>query len=159
MPFYKKLDKQAILLYLLGMIEIIQNISIFVTIGAIVIIIILWVRGLRAERRFRFIRDEDAKKIEALAREREELRNEVIKKLDMLSKREEEQQNVLLDILKRREDRSDQEREDLTNWLDYKATRWQNEIEDRFSERIGRLQQDIEELKSRLDRLEKKNES
>jgi hypothetical protein len=131
-----------------------QFISMFVSIIAITIVIILWILKIRAEKRFKFVRGEDLKKIEAMAKEREELRGEMIRKLDLLAEKDKDQESILLSIFKQREDRFKQEQEDITNWLEYKVTKWQNEIEDRFSARFDRLFQDIEGIKTRLDRLE-----
>ncbi|MEK9148423.1 MAG: hypothetical protein AAB267_00090 [Candidatus Desantisbacteria bacterium] len=137
-----------------GMIEKLQFISIFVSIIAVITVVILWILRVRAEKRFQFVRAEDLKTIEGMAKEREELRNAMIKKLDLLAEKDKDQENILLNIFKQREERSKQEQEDLTNWLEYKAAKWQHEIEDKFSARFDRLFQDIESIKTRLDRLE-----
>ncbi|MDI6752051.1 MAG: hypothetical protein QME07_04245 [bacterium] len=137
-----------------GVIEKLQFVSVFVSIIAVITVIILWILKIRAEKTFQFVRAEDTKKIEALAKEREELREEMIKKLDLLAEKDKDQENILLHIFKQREERSKQEQEDLTNWLEYKAAKWQHEIEDKFSARFDRLFLDIEAIKTRLDRLE-----
>jgi hypothetical protein len=135
-------------------IEKLQFASMFVSIIAIIIVVILWILKIRAEKRFQFVRGEDLKKIEVMAKEKEELRDGVIRKLDLLAEKDKDQENILLSIFKQREDRSKQEQEDLTNWLEYKAAKWQSEIEDKFSARFDRLFQDMEGIKTRLDRLE-----
>lgn len=137
-----------------GIIEKLQFISIFVSIVAVITVIILWILRMRAEKKFQFVRAEDLKKIDVMIKEKEELRGEVIKKLDLLAEKDKDQESILLSIFKQREERDKQEQEDLSNWLEYKAAKWQHEIEDKFTARFDRLFQDIESIKTRLDRLE-----
>ena len=137
-----------------GIIEKLQFISMFISVIAVITVIILWILRIRAEKRFLFVRSEDLKKIEVMAKEREELRGEMIKKLDLLAEKDKDQESILLSIFKQREEKGKQEQEDLANWLEYKAAKWQHEIEDKFTARFDRLFQDIESIKTRLDRLE-----
>ncbi|MEW6007411.1 MAG: hypothetical protein AB1595_04565 [bacterium] len=137
------------------MIEFIRNISIFVSIFAILAAVILGIRGMLQEKRFKFVRDEDAKKIESLAKEREELKKELIEKLDMLAKSSDIERNTLLEIIKRRDEKGEEEKEDLTNWLEYRMTRMQDEIENRIKDRLNRILLQIEDINARLLKLEK----
>jgi len=137
------------------MFDFIREISIFVSVGAIIVIIILWVRTIFQEKRFRFIRESDAKRIEDLAREREELRKELIAKLDMLSKSSDLERNTLLEIIKRKDDKREEEREDLINWLEYRMTRMGEEIENKIKDRLARILIQIEDINTRLLKIEK----
>ncbi|MEW6102964.1 MAG: hypothetical protein AB1630_03960 [bacterium] len=137
------------------MIEFIRSISIFVSLFAIIAAVILIIRSMLQEKRFKFVRQEDAKKIETLSKEREELKKELIEKLDMLAKSSDLERNTLLEIIKRRDEKGEEEKEDLTNWLEYRMTRMQDEIENKIKDRLTRILLQIEDINARLLKLEK----
>ncbi len=126
-----------------------------ISVVAISIACILWIRGIIREKRFKFVRIEDEKKIESLAREREELKKELIDKLDILSKSSDLERNTLLEIIKRRDEKGEDEKEDLTNWLEYRMTRMAEEIESKIKDRLNRILLQIEDINTRLLKLEK----
>lgn len=130
-------------------------IPIGVSVIAISIAFILWIRNITQEKRFRFVRAEDSKKIEDLAKEREQLKRELIEKIDMLSKSSDVEKNTLLEIIKRKDEKKEEEREDLTNWLEYRMTRMEEEMENKTKDRLNRILLQIEDINTRLLKLEK----
>lgn len=126
-----------------------------ISIIAISTAFILWIKSIIQERKFRFIRAEDAKKIEDLAKEREELKRELISKLDMLSKSSDVERNTLLEIIKRKDETKEEERENLTNWLEYRMTKMGEEIENKIHDRLNRILITLEDINARLLKLEK----
>lgn len=133
----------------------ISSIPLGISIFAIIIAFVLWIRSIIQEKRFKFIRAEDAKKIESLAKEREELKRELIEKIDMLSKNSDVERNTLLEIIKRKDETRENEREDLTNWLEYRMTRIKDDIENKMQDRLNRIFLQLEDINTRLLKLEK----
>lgn len=133
-------------------------IPVSISIVAIIVAFILFLKGIIQEKRFKFIRAEDTKKIEDLAKEREELKRELIEKIDMLSKSSNSERGVLLDIIKRKDEKKEDEKEDLTNWLEYRMTRMEEGIENRIREKFARVLLQIEDINKRLLKLEGKSD-
>lgn len=129
-----------------------------ISIIAVTIAFILWLKDIIRERKFRFIRAEDSKKIENLAKEREELKRELVSKLDMLLKSSNAERNTLLEIIKRKDETKEEERENLTNWLEYRMTRMKEEIENKIHDKLSRIFLTLEEINARLLKLEKRSD-
>ncbi len=148
------------------MMQILQ--IIFSSIGCIAIVMFLVLFYIEAKRHhreskeYRFLRDKDTQTIMNLTKEREALREDITNKLSALTSKEEERQNLLFDILRRLEDKEKGREEDLMNWLEFKAKKWQEQIDDRVSERINKFQTEISNLNKKIAALESglvKNES
>ncbi|MFH1562034.1 MAG: hypothetical protein ABIF11_01250 [Nitrospirota bacterium] len=154
------------------MVQILQIIFSLIGCVAIVMFLILFYieakRHHRESKEYRFIRDKDTQTIMSLTKEKETLREEITSKLSTLTSKEEERQNLLFDILRRLEDKEKGREEDLMNWLEFKAKKWQEQIDDRVTERINKVQADIANLNKKIagieaclveGKLESKNES
>lgn len=144
------------------MIQILQ--VIFSLIGCMAIIVFLVLFFIEAKRHhketneYKFLRDKDTETIMTLTKEKENLKEEITTKLSLLTNKEEERQNLLIDILHRLEDKEKGREEDLMNWLEFKAKKWQDQIDDRINERINRFQNDFFDLKKKLAKIEEKLE-
>lgn len=142
------------------MIQILQ--IIFSSIGCVAIVMFLVLFYIEAKRHhreskeYRFLRDKDTQTIMNLTKEKETLKEEITSKLSALTGKEEERQNLLFDILRRLEDKEKGREEDLMNWLEFKAKKWQEQIDDRVSERINKLQTEISNLNKKIAGMEEK---
>ncbi|MDI6734932.1 MAG: hypothetical protein QME42_01850 [bacterium] len=140
------------------MIQILQ--IIFSSIGCIAIVMFLVLFYIEAKRHhresneYRFLRDKDTQTIMNLTKEKETLREDITSKLSVLTSKEEERQNLLFDILRRLEDKEKGREEDLMNWLEFKAKKWQEQIDDRVSERINKFQTEISNLSKKIIAIE-----
>ncbi len=141
-----------------SMVQILQ--VIFSSIGCIAIIVFLVLFFIEAKRHhketneYKFLRDKDTETIMNLTKEKENLREEITSKLSSLTSKEEERQNLLIGILHRLEDKEKGREEDLMNWLEFKAKKWQEQIDDRVSERFNRLQNEISTINKKIANIE-----
>ncbi|MEW6096892.1 MAG: hypothetical protein AB1567_10285 [bacterium] len=145
------------------MVEILQ--IIFSSVGCIAIVVFLVLFFIEAKRHhreskeYRVLRDKDAQTIIELTKEKEGLKEEITTKLSSLTSKEEEKQNLLIDILRRLEEKEKGREEDLMNWLEFKAKKWQDQIDDRVSERINRFQNEISTINKKIANIEWKLEA
>lgn len=133
----------------------IQFIFMLISCLAVISIIFLAIRDYRQRKDFGDAKARDAKTIISLIKDKETLNSDILIKLDSLSHKEEEQQRLLVNMLSRDEEEEKERRETLMNMLDYKVQKWQDQMEDRITQRFIRLQKDIEEVDKRLKELEK----
>ncbi len=124
---------------------------------AVVIAVILMVIQFKRQKEFRHIREKDAKTIRSLTSETIALRDEIINKLNLLCDKEVEQKKVLSEIIVQRAEGEGQHKEDIMNWLEYKAKRWQDQIESRVTERLSRIHEELKLLTERLTAIETKD--
>lgn len=142
------------------MVQILQ--IIFSSIGSLglIVFLILFFREARRHHKesyaYRISRDKDAETIKSLTKEREELKEEITNKLSSLTSKEEERQNLLINILQKMEEKEKTREDDLMNWLEFKAKRWQEQIDSRVNERISRFQKEISTMNERIANLEEK---
>lgn len=145
------------------MVQVLQ--IIFSSIGCIAIVMFFILFYIEARRHhkeskeYRFLRDKDAETIISLTKERESLKEEITNKLSSLTQKEEERQNLLIDILRRLEEKEKGREEDLMNWLEFKAKKWQEQIDDRVSERFSRFQNELANINKRIANIEERLES
>jgi hypothetical protein len=116
--------------------------------------IILIIMENKRRKEYNFLREEDAKTIIELSKEKEKLREEIIGKLAALTHKEEQRQNLLLDVLKRLEEEEKGREGDLMNWLEFKAKKWYDQIDERVSERLAKYQHEISSLNRKVSVLE-----
>ncbi|MFH1096893.1 MAG: hypothetical protein ABH886_09775 [Candidatus Desantisbacteria bacterium] len=131
--------------------------EVFFTLAGIfglVMAIILIVMEAKRRKEYKFIRAEDTKTISQLTREKENLREEIIGKLASLTNKEEQRGDLLLNILKRLEEEEKGREGDLMNWLEFKAKKWHEQIDERVSERLSKYQQDIAALNKKVSFME-----
>lgn len=133
-----------------------------ITILAILTAIILFVRERRKRKEFTMVKEEDVKTILSLMKEKEELmkekealKAEILNTLNTLTQREDRDQKLLMEIVKRYEENELQRKEDLMNWLEFKARKWQDQLETSLTNRLSSIHSDISKLQERLVRLER----
>lgn len=136
-----------------------EIIPIMISIVAIIIAIILGIFNYMRSKKFKKKTEEDSKTILSLMKEKDTMKDHIVNKLDMLREREEEQQSLLLEMIEKHYKESEKEKkEDLMNWLNYKASKWQEHIEDRISERLSRIQSEVTDLSKKVFKIEAKLE-
>jgi glutamate synthase domain-containing protein 3 len=136
-----------------------ELIPIFISIIAIITAIILGIVNYIRSKKFKKKSEENGKTILNLIKEKNTMKDHIVEKLDLLKEREEEQQALLLEMIEKHYKESEKEKkEDLMNWLNYRASIWQEKIEDRISERFARLQSEISDLSKRVFKIEAKLE-
>lgn len=126
--------------------------------GLVMAIILIFMEAKR-RREYKFIREEDIKTISQLTREKENLREEIIGKLASLTNKEEQKQDLLLNISKRLEEEEKGREGDLMNWLEFKAKKWHEQIDERVSERFSKFQQEVSTLNKKVSFMEGKIEN
>lgn len=133
-----------------------------ITISALFTALFLFIREKRKRHEFKVVKEEDVRTILSLMKEKEELmkekealKAEILHTLNGLSQKEERDQSLLMEIVKRYEENESQRREDLMNWLEFKARRWQDQLETSLVNRLSPIQRDISKLEERLLRLER----
>ncbi len=132
-----------------------------VTILAILAAFILYLSGRKKGKEFKQLKEEDFKTILSLMKEKEELmkeketlKGEILQALDSLSRRESADQDLLMQMVKQYEENESQRREDLTNWLEFKAKKWQDQLEASLTSRLSGIQMEINKLNERISRIE-----
>jgi K+/H+ antiporter YhaU regulatory subunit KhtT len=120
----------------------------------LVMAVILIVMETKRRKEYKFIREEDTKTISQLTREKENLREEIIGKLASLTNKEEQRQDLLLSILKRLEEEEKGREGDLMNWLEFKAKKWHEQVDERVSERLAKFQQEMSILNKKFSAME-----
>ncbi|MDI6785823.1 MAG: hypothetical protein QMD92_03845 [bacterium] len=136
-----------------------EFVPILISFVAILIAIVLGIFNYMHSKRFKQKKEENGKAILSLIKEKDAMKNHIVDKLDSLKEREEEQQALLLEMVEKHyKESEDEKKEDLMNWLNYKASKWQEHIEDRVSERISRIQSEVTDLGKRVFKIEAKLE-
>lgn len=137
-------------------------ISWVITIFALLTALILFLRERKKRVEFTMVKEEDVKTIlslmkekEELMREKEALKSEILSALNTLNQKEDRDQDLLMEMVKRYEERESQRREDLMNWLEFKAKRWQDQLEISLTNRLSSIHSEISKLQERLVRLER----
>ena len=142
--------------------RVLVGISWGVTILALAAAATLYIRGQKTGKKFRQIKEEDFKTIlslmkekEGLMEEKEALRGEILQTLNSLSQKESTDQGLLMEMVKKYEENESERREDLMNWLEFKAKKWQDQLEASMTNRLGNIQIEISRLNKRTSKLEK----
>lgn len=136
-----------------------EFIFIIISLTAIIVAIIVGIFSHVRSKKFKQKREEDGKAILSLMKEKDIMKDHIVGKLDLLKEKEEEQQALLLEMIEKHYKKSEEEKkEDLMNWLNYKASQWQERIEDRILDRISRIQSEVTDLSKKLYKIEAKLE-
>lgn len=132
-----------------------EIIPVTISIVAMIIAVSLGIFNYVRSKKFREKTEENDKTILSLMKEKDTMKDHIVDKLDMLREREEEQQSLLLEMIEKHYKEGEKEKkEDLMNWLNYKASKWQERIEDRISDRLSRIQSEVTDLSKKIFKIE-----
>lgn len=141
--------------------KILVELSWTVTILAASAAVALWLIGRKRRKEFKEIKEKDFKTIlslmkekEDLTKEKESLKAEILQALNTLSQKESNDQALLMEMVRKYEESESERKEDLMNWLEFKAQKWQDQIETSMTNRLRDIHIEINRLNKKVSRLE-----
>lgn len=133
-----------------------ELIPLFVSAIATCIVIVLLIFQARKEKELRKKVREDQETISTLLKDRQTLQEHILGKLEALFNEERQLQKIVKDVVENRVKREEEQRkEDFMNWLEYRAKKWQEQIEERLLQRFSLMQKELDDMNFRITKLEK----